>query len=382
MIIRAGRHIYPDEIESAVGEVPEIRKGCVAVFGHVDSASGTEQLVVMAETSSEGLVAQVYLRDAVRKRVVTLLGEPPDVVVLVPINSVLKTSSGKIRRAANRALYEETNGHIRPQSKMSQLLRLSMSAGRGVMGHGFHRMRELIWGGYFWSMLGIVAIVTWPLTVIRHTPAKAWGPAHGMLRFFVRLAGIPFNVTGTENLPSDTPHIIVANHSSYLDTLFLLAALPRHCDCLVKAELRRNLFARVFLATIGAQFIDRFNPAASVEGANQVVALARGEHSYIIFPEGTFTRAPGVMPFHLGAFKAAVETQLPIVPVVIAGARSMLRDGQWRPRRGPIRVDIGGPIAPVVSGDPFNAAARLRNAAQEYITTRCGEPAIVGLPNA
>ena len=50
IIIRAGRHIYPQEVEDAVAEIPGIRKGCVAVFGVTDRASGTERVVVLAET--------------------------------------------------------------------------------------------------------------------------------------------------------------------------------------------------------------------------------------------------------------------------------------------------------------------------------------------
>src|SRR5919106_361997 len=44
IIIRAGRNLYPQELEEAVGEIPGIRKGCVAVFGAADRATGTEKL--------------------------------------------------------------------------------------------------------------------------------------------------------------------------------------------------------------------------------------------------------------------------------------------------------------------------------------------------
>ena len=50
IIIRAGRHLYPQEIEEAVADIPGIRKGGVAVFGVTDQASGTERVVVLAET--------------------------------------------------------------------------------------------------------------------------------------------------------------------------------------------------------------------------------------------------------------------------------------------------------------------------------------------
>jgi acyl-CoA synthetase (AMP-forming)/AMP-acid ligase II len=49
VIIRGGRHIYPFEIEEAVGALPGVRKGCVAVFGSPDPVLATERLVVLAE---------------------------------------------------------------------------------------------------------------------------------------------------------------------------------------------------------------------------------------------------------------------------------------------------------------------------------------------
>ena len=50
IIIRGGRNISPYELEEAVGDIPGVRRGCVAVFGSLDAASGTERIVVLAET--------------------------------------------------------------------------------------------------------------------------------------------------------------------------------------------------------------------------------------------------------------------------------------------------------------------------------------------
>lgn len=104
MIIRAGRNIYPTEIESAVGKIEGVRDGNIAVFGVTDPANRTEKLVVLAETRSKD-AARDEMRARINALVTELAGEPPDEVVLAPPNTVLKTSSGKIRRAATRELY-------------------------------------------------------------------------------------------------------------------------------------------------------------------------------------------------------------------------------------------------------------------------------------
>ncbi len=80
IIIRGGRNLYPHELEGAVGEVPGVRKGCVAVFGSPDPATGTERLVVMAETRERDADALDKLRQAVQDVTVDLLGTPADVV--------------------------------------------------------------------------------------------------------------------------------------------------------------------------------------------------------------------------------------------------------------------------------------------------------------
>ena len=105
IIIKAGRNLYPQEVEEVVGDIPGIRKGCVAAFGLADPQAGTERLVVIAE-SRETLPGKVErLRSAVVDRVVTAIGLPPDAVVVARPGAVLKTSSGKIRRSATREAY-------------------------------------------------------------------------------------------------------------------------------------------------------------------------------------------------------------------------------------------------------------------------------------
>jgi 1-acyl-sn-glycerol-3-phosphate acyltransferase len=168
--------------------------------------------------------------------------------------------------------------------------------------------------------------------------------------------------------------MLLFNHSSYMDALVLAAALPGEPAFVAKKELAPQLFAGPFLRKLGTLFVERFDAEASLADAEKLTGVAREGRPLVFFPEGTFTRRPGLTRFYLGAFKIAAEAGLPVVPGVIRGTRSMLRANQWFPRHSSVSVDIGAPIAP--DGTDFSAVVHLRDRAREAILSRCGEPDI------
>jgi acyl-CoA synthetase (AMP-forming)/AMP-acid ligase II len=80
LIIRGGRNIYPYDLEQAVGNIPGVRKGCVAVFGSPDPTSGTERLVVLAETRETAAAAREALQHRINDVAVEVLGTPADLL--------------------------------------------------------------------------------------------------------------------------------------------------------------------------------------------------------------------------------------------------------------------------------------------------------------
>ncbi len=128
LIIKAGRNLVPAEIEEATAGVPGIRRGCVAAFGVEQEGLGTESLVVVAETKAEDLAEQDRIVAAVVDAVAAAVGVPPDAVRLVPPGSVPKTSSGKIRRAASREVFESGLVGAPTHAVWMQFARLAMSA--------------------------------------------------------------------------------------------------------------------------------------------------------------------------------------------------------------------------------------------------------------
>ncbi|MDX1513071.1 MAG: lysophospholipid acyltransferase family protein, partial [Gammaproteobacteria bacterium] len=94
------------------------------------------------------------------------------------------------------------------------------------------------------------------------------------------------------------------------------------------------------------------------------------------FPEGTLHRMPGLLGFQLGAFSAAVSADVPVLPVVIRGTRSVLRGDSWFARRGRVRVEILPRIEPPLAdaGSDWERTISLRDQVRAVMLERCGEP--------
>lgn len=378
IIIRAGRNIYPHELELAVGELAGVRKGCVAVFGSADPQAGTERLVVLAETHATDPAQRAALQAAIARLALEVLGEAADEVVLAPPHTVLKTSSGKVRRSACRERYEAGLVGTRPPAAGWQIARLALAAAAGRARRGWVLAGALAHAVRVGLLFALIAPLVWLVTAALPRPSGAWAVGRFAARVFLRLCGTPVRVEGLANLPPPgQAHVLVANHASYLDGIVLAAALPRHVSFVAKRELAGQFIPRVYLRRLGVEFVERFDVRQGAADAGRLAAVVVGGRSLAVFPEGTFTRIAGLRPFHLGAFAAAARARVPVVPVAIRGSRGWLRADQWFPRRSPLEVFIGTPIPPPDdTADGFGAAVRLRDAARAEILKHCGEPAL------
>jgi acyl carrier protein len=371
IIIRAGRHIYPQEIEEAVGGTPGILKNGVAVFGMSDPSSGTERTVILAETIETDPQMRAALQANAREAATAILGEPPDEVVLAPPSSIPKTSSGKIRRSAARDLYE--SGELgKPQRSLRwQLARLFL-AGIGPRIARFARSgAAVLYAGWWWLIIALAGVIGWLAVLLLPRLAWRWAVLRALARTTLLLLGVPFSVTGREKLPRGNA-VLVFNHASYADALAAAAALPGEPAFAAKKELASQAVAGPFLRRLGAHFVDRYDVAASLADTEAVIKVAREGRSIVFFPEGTFTRRAGLTGFYLGAFKVASEAGLPVIPGTIRGTRTMLRGEQWVPRWTRVSVDFDDPILP--TGADFSSVVKLRDAVRNSILARCGEP--------
>ena len=371
LIKRGGHNIHPYDLEAAIGEMPGVRKGCVAVFGVPDRVTGTERVVVAAETSEKDDALRAALRDRIQAQAAIHLDGPADEVLLVPARTILKTSSGKIRRSACRELYESGSLGALPRAVWLQMAALAAKAAMSSSRRGARAIAALAYGAYAWTASGVaVAVTVAALCVIPGAQAR-YLFAHRAARWLLWFLRIPLDVTGTEHLRTASPAILVANHASYVDAMVLLAAVPTPVHFVAKRELARMPTLAFLLRRLGTLFVERADAAQGVEDTRELCAAVRGGASLVVFPEGTFTRAPGLRPFRVGAFSVAAETAAPVVPVVLRGTRSLLRERRWLPSRRPLGVDVAPPL--LADGRDWSSAVGLSARARAAILDRLQE---------
>jgi 1-acyl-sn-glycerol-3-phosphate acyltransferase len=373
LIIRAGRNIHPTDLEESVNAVDGILRGRVAAFGDSDAATGTERLIVLAETRKREPAELERMRGEINGLVADLVGAPPDEVVLAPPNTIPRTSSGKIRRLAGRDLWRGGRIGKTVAAPWLQGLRLAVANVGARLRLAARAAAGLLFAGWCWALLAAVAPFGWIAAVALPRLSWRWRALRAATRLLFRATGTPLRVSGTEYLP-DAPRVLVANHASYIDVLALVAALPRPVAFVAKAELRGSWLARLPLDRIGTCFVERFDRRQGLEDYRRIAAIAREGRSPLFFPEGTFGRTPGLMPFRMGAFACAVEASLPVVPVVLRGTRGIMPSGSWFPRPGAVSVTIAPPITPEAACDRWPATVTLRDSVRAKMLRMSGEP--------
>ena len=371
LIIKGGRNLHPHEAEEIVGDVDGVRKGCVAAFGVADPDRGTERFVVVAETRATAVDERERIQSAVIARLSDALGLPPDVVVLSPPGSVLKTSSGKIRRGATRDEFLAGRLTRRRRSALVQWGRLVTQAVIGVLGRWTGRLLRVAFTAYVMTVFLVTGLVVWGVMTLG--PRGCWinRLVGRWTRTLFALAGCRVNVVGRDRLRDVGPAVFVANHASYADPPLMMGVLPVPLRFAAKARLATYPFLGLAIRKAGHITIEKADQSQLIEGAIDILAPLSAGESLFVFPEGTFVATPGLLPFRLGAFRAAAESGCPVVPVAIRGTRHIFPADTCLLRPGRVRVTIGEPIRP--RNQDWPEMVRMRDEARALIARETGE---------
>jgi len=380
IIIKSGRNFYPHEVEEVAARAGGVRKGCVVAFGATDVKSGTERLVVVAETreKSPDAKAAAAISAEVTALVTQALGIPPDVIELVRSGTIPKTSSGKLRRNETKQRYLAGTLRHRQPPVLLQMAKLGAASTVRVAGSGARRALEFLYGIYAYFAFAIFLLPTWTLAYCAPSRASATRITQVGSRIFFRLAGIRIDIHGAEHLRGNLPYVFVSNHTSFIDVVLYLAVFKFVYRFVSKVEVASWPFIGTFLRRRNDLRFRREDKNARLDQAAQLESTLRQGESLLIFPEGTFVATDGLRPFQMGAFKAAVATGRPVCPIALRGVRQIFRDETVMLRPGRITIQIGEPMPPR-SGPGISAWSemiRLRDAAREFIAQHCGEPVL------
>jgi 1-acyl-sn-glycerol-3-phosphate acyltransferase len=129
----------------------------------------------------------------------------------------------------------------------------------------------------------------------------------------LRILGIALKSQGTA-LPSG--HLLVANHISWLDIAAVHAVLPQ-ARFVSKADVKHWPLVGALVEGAGTLFIERSSKRDALRVVHQTAAALQAGDCVAVFPEGTTSAGPELLPFHANLLQAAVSTQAPVLPVVL-----------------------------------------------------------------
>jgi 1-acyl-sn-glycerol-3-phosphate acyltransferase len=171
-----------------------------------------------------------------------------------------------------------------------------------------------------------------------HKVGRIWA------KCILALSNIRVTVKGLSNLKPGRSYIYMANHMSNFDIPVLQAFLPVQFRWLAKAELYKIPVFGYAMKRAGYISIDRSDRKSAIESLNKAVDIIRNGISVVIFPEGTRSRTHNIQPFKKGGFFLAVDSGVPIIPIIIHGTERIMPKKQMLIKPGNVTLEIVKPI--------------------------------------
>lgn len=167
------------------------------------------------------------------------------------------------------------------------------------------------------------------------------------------LTFIRYEFYGKENFRKDQSYIYVSNHTSFLDLPGITMTIPGEFRPMAKKELLKiPLFG--WIARGATVIVDRSSGESKKKSLDKLKAVLLQGISILLFAEGTQNRTREIMqPFKDGAFRLAIDTQQPILPMVVIGAGKLMPPGTVNLRPGLIKIIVAPeiPIEGLTSSD-------------------------------
>jgi 1-acyl-sn-glycerol-3-phosphate acyltransferase len=159
-------------------------------------------------------------------------------------------------------------------------------------------------------------------------------------RIVGRLTPMAVTIKGAENADRHRSYVVVCNHQSQWDILLVYGWLNLNLKWVMKKELRKIPGLGLGCEKAGHIFVDRSNPRAARTAVMEALQRLGDGVGILFFAEGTRSPDGRLLPFKKGAFRLAIEQQLPVLPVTVSGTRDILPARTLRlfPGRGTLTI--------------------------------------------
>ena len=187
----------------------------------------------------------------------------------------------------------------------------------------------------------------------------------------LRVVGARVTWEGLERRHTDRPVIYLANHQSNVDIWAMIRVMPLSTRFVAKQSLFRIPFLGSAMRAAGFIAIDRTDRHRAIASLRAAAAQISAGSSVVLYPEGTRSQDGQLQPLKKGPFHLAVQSQVPIVPMVVQGTRAIMRPGSLEVRPGPAQVRFLPWIEPEEYGKD---ADKLRARVTEVLSEALGQP--------
>ena len=189
-----------------------------------------------------------------------------------------------------------------------------------------------------WFILGLVVALWLPMVAVIRLVTAPFDKGRYYAGFTFRKLAVAhqmlnplwkFEVTGTPPKDPRHPYVVCSNHESFVDIL-LLSHLPFEMKWLSKVEITRIPVVGWMMKMAGDIPLNRGVGSSAMDAMAQCADRLDKHVSVMIFPEGTRSFTGELGKFKNGAFRLAIEKQVPILPVAVCGTHTALRKHNWR----------------------------------------------------
>ena len=235
-------------------------------------------------------------------------------------------------------------------------------------------MLQRLLSAWIWFITGLVVIVWLPWLALVFVLTAPFDPGRYVVGRWFRRAAVTcvalnplwrFRTSGIRIDDPRRPYVAVSNHESYAD-IFLISHLPWEMKWLAKAELFRIPIMGWMMRMAGDIPVRREARRSRVEALEGCRDRLRKRVSVMIFPEGTRSRTGDLLPFKDGAFRLAIDAQVPVLPLVVTGTRSAMQKGSFLFGRARAEVRALEPIP--TTGLTHHDVAALRDRVRQLIS--------------